>query len=181
MGWRAWDHYESEARARWKALPWRERYDWRSLLVVIAIAVAAVAFFYASIARGAPIGTSDVHVIDGDTIRVFHKGPNVRLVGFNTPETRRATCQGEREFGDQATRRLRDLVRTDRLDFEFVRCACPPGTEGTQACNHKRRCGTLKANGRDVGEILIAENLAVPFECGETRCPPTPKPWCSGR
>jgi len=35
-----------------------------------------------------------------------------------------------------------------------------------------------KANGRDVGGILISKNLAVPFVCGQTRCPPTPKPWC---
>jgi hypothetical protein len=25
---------------------------------------------------------------------------------------------------------------------------------------------------------LIAEGLAVPFQCGETRCPKTPRPWC---
>jgi len=36
-----------------------------------------------------------------------------------------------------------------------------------------------KANGRDVGGILISKNLAVPFVCGQTRCPPTPKPWCA--
>jgi hypothetical protein len=44
--------------------------------------------------------------------------------------------------------------------------------------NRGRTCGTLKAKGRDVGEILIAEKLAVPFVCGEYRCPRTPRPWC---
>lgn len=126
----------------------------------------------------APIDAGDIRVIDGDTIRVHHKRPNVRLVGFNAPETRRAACEPERELGAKATQRLRDLVGDGDLDFEFVACSCPPGTEGTQACNYGRRCGTLKSNGRDVGSILIAEGLAVPFQCEATRCPKTPRPWC---
>ena len=31
---------------------------------------------------------------------------------------------------------------------------------------------------RDVGAILIEESLAVPFVCGATDCPKTPRPWC---
>jgi endonuclease YncB( thermonuclease family) len=41
-----------------------------------------------SLATAAPINAEDVRVIDGDTIRVFRTGPNVRLVGFNAPEIR---------------------------------------------------------------------------------------------
>ena len=52
-----------------------------------------------------PINSADIRVIDGDTIRVHHKQPNVRLVGFNAPETRRAACEAERELGAKATRR----------------------------------------------------------------------------
>jgi endonuclease YncB( thermonuclease family) len=118
-------------------------------------------------------------VLDGDTIRVFHQQPNVRLVGFNAPETRRAECDAERELGAKATRRLRDLVRGGHLDFEYVDCSCPAGTQGTFACNYSRDCGTLRSGGRDVGEILIEEGLAVPFVCAATRCPRTPRgPWC---
>ena len=126
----------------------------------------------------ASIDPKDVRVIDGDTIRIYQKQPNVRLVGFNAPETRRAACDAERELGDKATRRVGDLVRNGMLDFEFVACSCPVGTELTPACNYGRRCGTLKSNGRDVGAILISEGLAVPFQCGATRCPKTPRPWC---
>src|SRR5215510_10178802 len=53
-----------------------------------------------------------VRVIDGDTIRIGHQKPDVRLVGFNAPETRRAQCEAERRLGDRATARLRDLVRS---------------------------------------------------------------------
>jgi endonuclease YncB( thermonuclease family) len=95
--------------------------------------------FLAGFAVAAPIDSADIHVIDGDTIRVHHKQPDVRLVGFNAPETRRAACEAEADLGAKATRRLRELVRTNRLDFEFVPCACQPGTEGTQACNYGRR------------------------------------------
>src|SRR5262245_53609247 len=81
--------------------------------------------------------TSDVvRVIDGDTIRIGHQKPDIRLVGFNAPETRRAQCGAERRLGDRATARLRDLVRTSKLDFEFVSCYCSRGNEGTSTCSY---------------------------------------------
>lgn len=126
-----------------------------------------------------PIDPGQIRVVDGDTITVFHQEPSVRLVGFNAPETRRAQCTAERILGDQATRRVRDMVRSEPLDFAYVDCACPAGTEGTMACNWGRSCGILKIDGRDLGEILISEGLAVAFKCGVTRCPKTPKPWCA--
>ena len=63
-------------------------------------------------------------------------------------------------------------------DFQQVACSCPPGTEGTNACNFGRRCGTLRVNGVDVGATLIGEGLAVRFACGATSCPTLPRPWC---
>jgi endonuclease YncB( thermonuclease family) len=145
---------------------------------VIAVFTLLALLVSTGLGVAAPIDSADIHVIDGDTIRIHHKQPDVRLVGFNAPETRRAACEAEGELGAKATRRLRELVRTTDLDFEFVPCACQPGTEGTLICNYGRRCGTLKANGRDVGAILIEEGLAVRFVCGTTRCPRTPRPWC---
>jgi endonuclease YncB( thermonuclease family) len=112
-------------------------------------------------------------VIDGDTIRIYQRQPNVRLVGFNAPETRKPDCEAEREIGGRATRFLRDLIRASDLDFEYV------GKVGVGACAWGRDCGTLKANGRDVGDLLIAARLAVPFICPGGRCPPTPRPWCT--
>ncbi len=141
---------------------------------IIAAACLALSFQ----ASAEEIDPADIRVIDGDTIRVYHEQPNVRLVGFNAPETRRAACEVERELGAKATRRVRDLVQEGDLDFVYVRCSCPAGTEGTQACNYGRDCGTLQSHGRDVGAILIEEDLAVLFVCGATRCPKTPRPWC---
>lgn len=149
---------------------------------VISVVTAFLALFLLAILSlptiAEPIDPGDIRVIDGDTIRVYHERPDVRLVGFNAPETRRAACDAEAELGARATRRLRDLVRAGNLDFTYVKCSCPPGTEGTFICNYGRECGTLKSGGRDVGTILIEEGLAVPFVCGATRCPKTPRPWC---
>ncbi len=125
-----------------------------------------------------PISADRIQVSDGDTISAYHYPPNVRLVGFNSPEIDRARCDSERALGIRARDRLTELVRTAQLDFEYVACACAPGTEGSMACNYGRDCGILKANGTDFGDILIAEGLAVPFKCGTRRCPRTPRPWC---
>jgi endonuclease YncB( thermonuclease family) len=138
-------------------------------LIGLATAISAIA---------EPIGPSDIRVIDGDTVRVYHQQPNVRLVGFNAPETRRAECAEEAELGAKATRRLRSIVREGRLEFQYVQCSCAAGTQGTVVCNYGRDCGTLKSKGRDVGAILIEEELAVTFACYADHCPKTPRPWC---
>lgn len=55
------------------------------------------------ISSSATITPDEVRVIDGDTIRLHQQRPDVRWVGFNAPETRRAICEAERELGDKAT------------------------------------------------------------------------------
>ena len=125
------------------------------------------------------IRASDIRIIDGDTIDVRGMTANVRLVGFNTPETWRPSCAAERQLGERATMRLGQLVRgAASIEFERVACSCRPGTEGTDQCNFGRLCGSLIVDGQDVGGTLIAEGLAVPYRCGRTSCPPRPEPWC---
>ena len=126
--------------------------------------------------QGEPVARSAVRVVDGDTIDLA--GRRVRLVGFNAPETWQPACPAEADLGNRAKRRLRELVAGSDLSYSPVPCSCAPGTEGTDACNHGRSCGSLFAAGRDVGDILVAERLAVRYACGSTRCPPLPRPWC---
>src|SRR5262245_55441471 len=144
----------------------------KETLVLAALAILILP------ATAAQIDPADILVLDGDTIQVFHQHPNVRLVGFNAPETRNAACQAEADLGAKATRRLRDLVKLGNLDFSYVRCSCPEATQGTFACNYARDCWTLRSNGRDVGSILIEEGLAVPFVSGPPHRPQAPRPWC---
>ena len=149
--------------------------DASSLLSLVSLPskpAAAPRFSKSNITR------NDFTITDGDTIRVNGERKGTRLVGFNTPETIQPGCSAERTLGLKAKARLRQLVSKGRLTLERVRCACKPGTEGTNACNHGRSCGVLSVDGRDVGDTLVSEGLAVPFVCGSSRCPPTPKPWC---
>ena len=144
------------------------------------LAVACVANVAA---RSEPIKPSQIFVVSGDTIEVFNRRPAVALLGFKAPERRpaRAQCAAERALGSRATQRVRELVSGGGLDYQARRCACESGTEGTSRCNLGRTCGILTVNGRDLGQILIDEKLAVPFVCGDTNCPSPPNPWCAAQ
>jgi endonuclease YncB( thermonuclease family) len=163
---------------RQQRLQWRAGTGLRAKLppmigrFVLALALA----FAASMATASPLDPGQIEVLDGDTIRVA--GETFRLVGFDAPESYRARCASERELGNRATFRLRQLVARGGLDLERVACSCRSGTEGTPRCNYGRSCATLTSRGRDVGVVLIAEGLARPFVCGRTSCPSRVS-WCT--
>ncbi|MGR9128932.1 thermonuclease family protein [Rhizobium leguminosarum] len=172
--------------------PWRRRRLVRDFTIVAVIAL--VGFFYSLFEIGkttfqgaaqpssvAAVQSNQAFTItDGDTVHVSGELAGTRLVGFNTPEKFSPQCEYERQLGERASARLRELVAHGSARLTKVACACAPGTEGTKKCNHGRYCGTLLVDGKDVGSILISEGLAVPFVCGQASCPPTPRPWCKG-
>ena len=144
------------------------------------LAVLVAIFFLAGeLARADVIEPWQVRVIDGDTIAL--NGKTIHLVGFIAPETRDAQCKAERDLGDKAARRMRDLILAGRLDYSPVICPCPAATLGKWFCNFGRTCGTLKTNGRDVGDILVEEGLAATYACGRAGCPKTTRLWCGQR
>jgi hypothetical protein len=107
-------------------------------LLAVSVTVFRVDWSYlrgfATAPEQASLITARPMVIDGDTVR--WQGRIVRLIGFDAPETGdRARCQSERERGNRATARLRELVATGNLELELERCSCPQGMEGTNACN----------------------------------------------
>ena len=125
-----------------------------------------------------PIESSRIHVVDGDTIRIDKQKPYIQLMGFDAPEIRGAKCSAEIDLGVKTVRRIRSLLNQGNLDFSFVPCPCASGKEGTAYCRRGRRCGILKFNGRNVGDVLISEKMAIPQICDESRCQFTPQPWC---
>ncbi|MBX5157635.1 thermonuclease family protein [Rhizobium sp. NZLR8] len=169
-----------------RRLRWRFEKLAIGFLIVAAVAIAQQVFEFGRGQLPSTPATATVSlaqqftVTDGDTVRVVGDAAGTRLVGFNTPEVFSPQCDYERQQGELASARLRELVADGRARLTKVACACRPGTEGTKKCNHGRSCGTLLVDGKDVGTILIGEGLAVPFVCGRTSCPPTPRPWCKG-
>src|SRR5690349_6321679 len=156
---------------------------WRRTAITCVVAIATLivggAFLPKVTGPRNVITTSaaDLRVLDGDT--VSFRGTSYRLVGFDAPETNsRAKCDSERALGVRATARVQDLISSGDIDLREVRCSCAPGTEGTRFCNFGRSCGILLRSGENVGDILIREGLAHPFQCGEFRCPPR-SGWCS--
>lgn len=148
-----------------------------SRLVLSPVALLLCLLLSLSTASAEPIDAADIRVIDGDTIHAH--GHPYRLVDFDAPETgRRSQCDAERAHGRKATERLRELIAGGSLDLTQVACSCKRGT-GAKQCNYGRLCGTLKAEGRDVGAILIEEGLARPYHCTKGRCPPIGGYWCA--
>jgi micrococcal nuclease len=159
------------------------------MMKIVVPAIAAL-LLSTQMALAEPIERHEVFVKDGDTVII---GPGVeghakeqeyRLVGFDTPETTRGKCPAEIEKGNRATARLIALLDTGKIDLTEIECSCPPGKKAlTKDCNAGRRCGHLTVNGRDVGEILIAEGLAMPYVCEappatKSRPCPKQKSWC---
>jgi hypothetical protein len=153
----------------------------------------------AGVATAAPIAADQIEVIDGGTVRILSlpHTPHVSLVGFIAPkplprimmwsdDEKVAERQRENFYASEAERGIeRNLAKRARarlteimkgagvLDFEMVRCT-PPAIGGKRLSYH---CGTLLADGRDVGSVLIAEGLAVAFVCGNYGCPLFENPW----
>ena len=120
---------------------------------------------------------ADTIAMDGDTIKLDRKRPNVRLVGCDTPERSKGKCKAERLLGKQSKSFLQKLINRGNLKLEYVRCSCPPGTEGTKKCNQGRACGILRVSGRNVCDVMVSEGLAVAFRCRATSCPKQIN-WC---
>jgi endonuclease YncB( thermonuclease family) len=141
----------------------------------LLLLIALIAQFHPASADA--VAASDIYVIDGDTIEAL--GKRIRLVGFDAPELGdHAHCGLERMLAARATSRLRQMIRGSAdIDLQVVDCSCRPGTEGTKLCNYGRACGYLTVDGQDVGDVLIAENLAHPLVCGKYSCPRR-KSWC---
>jgi micrococcal nuclease len=92
-------------------------------------------------------------VIDGDTIR--YGGTKIRLEDIDAPEVSSPKCASEAALGRQATRRLVELLNAG--PFELV-------SGGRDEDRYGRKLRVIERNGRSVGDMLIAEGLARPWD-----------------
>ena len=102
-----------------------------------------------------------------DIVVDFHGGPRgsfltwasgakIRLENIDTPETHEPRCASEAARGRRATRRLLELINAG--PFQLVR------TGGRDEDRYGRKLRTITRNGRSVGDVLIAEGLARPWD-----------------
>jgi len=146
------------------------------------IAIAVLAFAVANFIGAAPFGgepgeaasarpdaapippaEAPVRVIDGDTFDLGEE--RIRIENIDTPETgERAACPYERALAERATVRARELFNAAaRIDV------ISSGED-----RYGRTLATVALDGADVGETLIAENLAVAWRGRQ-------HDWCAGR
>ena len=107
--------------------------------------------------------TTNIRVIDGDTLEDMRADITYRVENIDTPETgSRARCTAERDLGNQARRAVRALVAgAERFDIH------PTG----RIDRYGRTIALVAINGRDLGETLIADGLARPWRGRR-------EPWC---
>lgn len=103
--------------------------------------------------------------LDGDTI--FIAGKHVRLANIDAPEIRHPKCEAELQLGLVAKRRMTELLGSGEI-------VVSPGDpkDGRLMDKYGRTLAIVTVDGRDVGQILIAEGLARPWT-GKRR------PWCN--
>lgn len=95
-------------------------------------------------------------VVDGDTI--WLEGRNLRLQSYDTPEPYTDICGGAQEvsLAKRASARLLELLNGNQFTVE---------TGGQD--RYGRVLATIRIAGRDVGDILIEENLARHWPDGD--------------
>ncbi len=105
-------------------------------------------------------GTGDC-VVDGDTF--WYRAEKIRIADIDAPETEQAKCASERALGDRAKYRLAELLAEAPFSLE--------GYGSRDRDQYGRLLRVVYQNGRSVGQILVAEGLARPWQ-GRRR------PWC---
>lgn len=127
--------------------------------LTILVSLAAALLF-----APAGSGRTEGYAIDGDTIRIGRE--TIRVLNIDTPEIHQAKCPEEKAAGLAAKARTQTLLRrTGKIGL-----ARGDGTRQTD--RYGRTLARVYVDGRDLGEILIAEGLARRWT-GKRR------PWCN--
>jgi micrococcal nuclease len=88
-------------------------------------------------------------VIDGDTF--YLRGQRVRIADIDAPEAHPARCEYEQRLGEQATRRLLDLLNAGPFSLETW--------EERDEDAYGRKLRTVVREGNSLGSVLVSEGL----------------------
>ncbi|MFO1238815.1 MAG: thermonuclease family protein [Sphingomonadaceae bacterium] len=101
------------------------------------------------------IGGGTNCVVDGDTI--WMDGVKIRVADIDAPETHPSRCPAEADLGNRATLRLQQLLNAGPVTLEQV---------GRDEDRYGRKLRILVRQGRSLGDILVSEGLARPYQGG---------------
>lgn len=108
---------------------------------------------------------AETRVVDGDTLII--SGVRIRLEAIDTPEISRPRCARELAWGLKARSRLEELLAGRVVTYV-----------GDKLDVYRRTLAVVYADGVDVGEVLIAEGLAVRWRRGAKAKAERLALWC---
>ena len=104
---------------------------------------------------GAAVPSGKLYVIDGDTFGI-DRGPRIRILGIDAPETHPSRCAEEARLGNEATQKLRELLASS-----------PVTLSGSGYDKYGRELRSVSVNGQDVGDAMIGAGLARSYDGGK--------------
>ena len=132
--------------------------------IVLAIATGLV--------RSEVVDGAEIRVVDGDTVALIG-GPRMRLLNIDAGEVRSygrsgPSCENEKQLGIRATRRLKDLIASQPVNI----------VRSGQFDRYGRELIRLESAVGDLGQILVAEGLALPWRDGAAERAKRIATWC---
>ncbi len=101
-------------------------------------------------------------VIDGDTF--WLDGTKIRIADINTPEISSPSCAAEARLGHQAAARLSQILSSGSFSLAAA---------DRDEDRYGRKLRVVMRDGRSIGDTLVAEGLAHPWEGRRLD-------WCAG-
>lgn len=92
-------------------------------------------------------------VIDGDTF--WFRGEKIRIADIDAPELSPPRCAREARLGEAAKHRLLALLNAGAFSLAAIE---------RDEDRYQRKLRTVSRGGRSIGDILVAEGLARPWE-----------------
>ena len=103
------------------------------------------------------LGRGHACVVDGDTIKLGER--KIRMIGIDAPETVEVSCADERTRGEEAKRRLLDLLNSGP-----VWLVTTADRDHDDYGRDLRRIEVDYGSGRmEIGDVLVREGLAAPY------------------
>jgi len=141
----------------------------RGLIILTAAIVGALlGFAWRMQAFAETVDGSRFVIIDGDT--VDYSGERIRIFNIDAPESFRSRCDAELTLALRTKERLAQLLRSGPVEI----------TRKGQD-RYRRTLATLSTRQGDVGQVLVRERLALPWQEGRDAKESRLQAWCGAR